>query len=275
MNIIIKNIYKKNEWSTFYPDIIEDYFDDYWNAVELMNEHPIKAEKIFKKIISKCGDNHIDAILHLGLLYNQIGKRIEGNALIIKAYHIVQQIIPNELYTKKDKLSWLELSNRPILRTIHAYGLELMNQKKYLEAIKEFEFIIKVNPNDNQGVRYLIIECLFHLEKYIDILKLNSKYKDDRSPEFLYGVFLVLYILDRKDEALIQYKKAKKHFPFVAEELIKSKHVFPKTDDPFLIKQEGYGYPFGSKQEAYEYWERNQLFWNKADGIVELMKNKR
>jgi hypothetical protein len=69
------------DWVTVFPKITEKYFERYWEAVEIMDSQPHKAEQIFTLIIAACGNAHVDALLHLGFLYNETGRRILGNAL--------------------------------------------------------------------------------------------------------------------------------------------------------------------------------------------------
>jgi tetratricopeptide (TPR) repeat protein len=268
---IIEKI-SENYWETFYPDKIDTFFENFWDAVELMDTDSKQAERIFKNIITNCGNGHLDAILHLGFLYLETGKIIEGNALVIKAYKIAKEAFPDSFNPNIDQLRWIRIANRPILRAIHSYGLELIKEGKFEKAIEEFEFIININPNDNQGVRYLIINCLFALDRPADIFKLDKQYPDDYSVEFLYGKFLAYYLLNEKEKAKEQFEIAKRAYPFVAEELIKTKHIFPADEFDTQYGMDGYGYPIGSKQEAFDYWDTTKMFWKKAKGIIGFIK---
>lgn len=51
---------------------------------------------------------------------------------------------------------WGGPETRPYMRARHTSGLALWRQGKYRDAISEFQEMLKRNPNDNQGVRYLI-----------------------------------------------------------------------------------------------------------------------
>ncbi len=206
-------------------------------------------------------------------MYNDIGKSIEGNALITKAHRIAIEAIPEDFNIEIDQLHWNNLENRPFLRVIHCYGLELMKEQNFEKAIKEFEFILKINPNDNQGVRYLIIDCLFHLNKPDKILALCKLYHNDNSVEFLYGKVLASYLLGKKSTAKRQLIKAKEAFPFVADELVKTSHVFPFDEFEHQYGMDGYGYPIGSRQQAFDYWNTTQKFWDKAIDVKKFIKN--
>jgi len=139
-------------WRMVYPDIVEQVSDRYWASVDLIDSVPREAIKALKNIVEICGNGHIDAILDLGFLYNENKKPIEGNALIHKAHLIALDALPKDFSFEKERIRWSELDNRPFLRTFHHVGLELMKEGKIEAAIEKFEFLLKVNPNDNQCV---------------------------------------------------------------------------------------------------------------------------
>jgi tetratricopeptide (TPR) repeat protein len=51
---------------------------------------------------------------------------------------------------------WGILESRPYMRALHGLGLTLWRQGRLEDAISIFERMLKLNPNDNQGVRYLM-----------------------------------------------------------------------------------------------------------------------
>ncbi len=256
------------DWMMIYPEIVDTFHEDYYHAVDIMDYEPKKADKIFRKIIKACGNGHIDAILHLGLLQNDLGKKTEGNALVNKAHTIALEAIPTDFNADTAKIPWPYLENRPFLRTFHAIGLEYINEKQFEKALEKFKFILKVNPGDNQGVRFLLPECLIRLYRYDDFLKLDEKSEDSESIEYSYSRVLSYYKLGHFDNAKLEFKSARKLHPHVADELIKDNHAFP-TDET----RSPYGVPTGSKQEAFDYWLRTRDVWDKEKGFKEFIKS--
>jgi len=53
-------------------------------------------------------------------------------------------------------LPWYLIDNRPFLRCMHGYGLCLWRLKRFEEADLVFSRMLRLNPNDNQGVRFLV-----------------------------------------------------------------------------------------------------------------------
>lgn len=260
-------------WTTVYPIGIEKYYESYYDAVEIIKIDPHKAERIFKRIISACGNGHIDAVLHLGILFCDSGKNIEGSALIAQAYRIAQEAIPVNFNPGIDRLQWYDIENRAILRAFYYFGIELMNEQNFERAIKEFEFILNVNPDDNQGVRFLLLACYFKQDRIDDILKLEKFFPEEQSIEFLYGKFLALYLLDMKNEAAKQLIKAQESYPFVVEEIISTHSIIHEDDIYDTFEMDNSESTSGSKRQAIEYLQQTQSFWEKAKDIKLFIKN--
>lgn len=51
---------------------------------------------------------------------------------------------------------WSDLDTRPYMRARAGLASIYWNRQKYRDAIDEYEALLHLNPNDNQGVRYLI-----------------------------------------------------------------------------------------------------------------------
>ncbi len=253
------------DWQLRHPSCVDQQAEEYWQAMEAIHHIPNVAERKLRGIIKVCKDDHIDAILHLGFLYNDMGLPLEGNALIYKAHLIALEAIPKEFDQHHHNIAWGILENRPLLRTFHGIGLELMKDQNYRAAAKKFDFVLEVNPYDNQGLRYLLLECLFHLKKPEAILALLEKYPDEYSIEFLYGKALVNFQLGSTEKATTELTAACQEFPFGGKEMLKKRHPRPKSEAPY-----GYGAARGSKYEAYDFWQRNKQFWMETAGAMEF-----
>ncbi len=256
----------KNDWIVNYPKCVSENFEEYWDAIEQIDSNPKVAEKRLKKVIKKCPDGHIDAILHLGFLCNDTGREIEGNALINKAHSIALEAIPDKFDETKDKIIWAALENRPFLRTFQGAILELMKKAEYKPAIKKCRFVLNVNPNDNQGIRYLLLECFFHQKEPKNVLKLIKEYEDEWSLDFSYGAVLANLQLNKTDKAKELLKKALKDHPKAGKEITKKRHTEPPNEGFYG------GIVLGSDYEAYYFWIKNGKFWKETKGAIEFVK---
>ena len=244
-------------WRTILPQIAEDTYEQFWEVNEYIQSQPKKAEKELIRIITICGNGNIDAILRLADLYTDTEKQIEGNALVHKAHLISLEAFPTDFDFDKEELLWGHHDNRPILRTFASVGIEYMKEGQFEKAIEKFEQLIKLNPGDNQGVRFLLPECLLFLKRYNDFLNYPKTEEETNSLEYLYAKVFAYFKLSDFVNAKATLLIAKKEHPFIAEELLKTKHIFPANE----FDRPLYGIPYGSRQAAFEYWERTKELW--------------
>jgi len=116
----------------------------------------------------------------------------------------------------KDVPYWQELDTRPYMRARHGLGLTLMQLHRYDEALKEFEILMDLNPNDNQGVRFLLTDVYHFLG---DREKAEKYYEEYGELDSLYGYSLLLYFSGKQAQAEGMLKKAVKGAPFIAQVL--------------------------------------------------------
>ena len=69
-------------------------------------------------------------------------------------------------------LPWGLINNRPFLRCLHGYALCLWRTGRFEETAKVFSRMLRLNPSDNQGVRFLI-----------DSVRAGEPWREDRSME--------------------------------------------------------------------------------------------
>ena len=173
----------KNNWvfeedPTFTREILErfDQALDMWEK-----GHDEVAEKMLRSIVAEC-PHHIDAIHHLSLLYREQGRETEAYMCCQAAVGIGLHALPQKFSWKTARMEWLWLENRPFLRAYHSLGVWNLDNARYDEAIEIFRRLLSVNPNDNQGVRYLLPHCWFEKNAPTRIVTHCRKYRDDSSP---------------------------------------------------------------------------------------------
>ncbi len=93
---------------------------------------------------------------------------------------------------------WGELDTRPYMRARQGLGWVYWQTGRYEAAITEYEALLRLNPNDNQGVRYLIgplYQLAGDLDGALDAYDdYAEQYPDDRGdPHHTYSWGLALY----------------------------------------------------------------------------------
>ncbi|MEK6905331.1 MAG: DUF6398 domain-containing protein [Nanoarchaeota archaeon] len=138
-----------------------DYYYDGCDWLDAGQEK--KAVYCFKKAL-EMDDEYVEAWNGLGTAYwfDNFEKAKEH---ISKAY---------DLTVKKFKGVWLNelpweiMENRQYLRAIHYMGLVYWREGNNDSAMEMFKLMLKLNPNDNQGARYLIAS-LYAKQKWEDV----------------------------------------------------------------------------------------------------------
>ena len=114
------------------------------------------AAKLFRRAL-ELDPQHADAHNHLGIV------GLEARKLKAAEQHFRAAIDGGQRHLERDgaEVHWGFVENRPYLRGLANLALVLVEQKKWAEALAIHRQMLKLNPNDNQGVRYLIgPECL-------------------------------------------------------------------------------------------------------------------
>lgn len=155
------NVYEDKEepegvfqWGSSRDDLFElfDEARDHFYLGELE-----QAKQILKRIISD--DPHfIDGFSLLGDVMMATGSQKEGFEYHQKAVEVGEKIIPASF---EGRIQWGFIENRPFLRALYSHAYDLFTQQQLQESIGRFEEILHYNPNDHQGVRWLIGDLYF------------------------------------------------------------------------------------------------------------------
>lgn len=76
---------------------------------------------------------------------------------------------------------WGLLETRPYMRARQGLAQTLWDKGLRDEAVTHYRDMLRLNPNDNQGIRYLLMDCLLILGRDDDAVKLIKRYKADSS----------------------------------------------------------------------------------------------
>jgi tetratricopeptide (TPR) repeat protein len=114
------------------------------------------AVKFFRRALA-IDPQHADAHNHLGIV------SLETRRLRTAEEHFRAAIDGGERHIARDgaRVPWGILENRPYLRALGNLALVLRQQQKWGEALAIHRRMLELNPDDNQGVRWLVgMECL-------------------------------------------------------------------------------------------------------------------
>src|SRR5699024_7021181 len=155
------------------------------------------------------------------------------------------------------------IETRPFMRAKAQLGIFSAHYGDVDQAITEFEELILLNPNDNQGIRYLLFPLYIETERYKDAKDLIEQY-DEGTGSSLFNQALVRYFLERlteKTSKLLQ--QAKRENPHVKDYLIGKKETPMEQFATIGI---------GDESEAITYVQEHQYLWEDAEPLLNQLK---
>lgn len=256
----------KNEWRFVYGKSFNSQMDIFDNACDLLdNGEYEKASTIFQYFMNEVPE-FVDSYNHLALISSWKGQAKKARVILEEGITKTMTLFPNHFFEDKNRLEWGWIENRPFLRSYANLGLFYFENKSYEDAKFIFERILVMNPNDNQGLRDPLLNCYIRLGLINEANDLCNQYRQDCLVSTVYGRVLVLYLQGKYKDAERQLMKAIRHYPLVAKELIKSKHIKPENFDKWP------GIALGSPEEAYEYWLYYGKSWKSTLGAIKFVK---
>jgi tetratricopeptide (TPR) repeat protein len=146
----------------------------YWDFLERDERDFKKGIKRLKEII-KSDPDFYDAYITLYEyhLYNKEPKKALD--ILTKGYNRAMDLLmPHGRFP--DKLSWMFIENRHIIRVIFNYANMMWTVENKKEALRLFTMLLKSHPDDNIGARYVIVALL---EGYESQEHFDEQFSDD------------------------------------------------------------------------------------------------
>jgi tetratricopeptide (TPR) repeat protein len=153
---------------------------------------------------------------------------------------------------------WGIIGTRPYMRSRAGLGecLWLLGEKD--DAVSHYQEMLRLNPHDNQGIRYTLLQWLLELDRDEEVEDLLGKYDEDWTAAWLYTQ--ALWIFRREGEsskAEAALSDALEQNPHVPPYLLGEKKV-PSRLPEYM--------GFGDEREARAYAAEASELWRKTDG---------
>ncbi len=161
---------------------------------------------------------------------------------------------------------WGLLETRPYMRARERLAHTLWTLGRREEAADHLRDMLRLNPNDNQGLRYTLSAWLLNLDRDDELAALIERYDEDASATWAYA--RVLLAFRRGDEAgarklLQQARKVNKHVPAY---LTGEQHLPTVLPDSYTL---------GGKDEAILYAADHLSAWKSTPGAVTWLRGER
>jgi len=203
--------------------------------------------------------NNADAYLMLAV---EAPRPDETMTLLAEAVRAGERAIPEGVETLvAEGVIWLAHESRPYMRARATLAMELWRIGDRQPAINELWELLRLNPRDNQGLRYVLLGWLLSAGSLAAIERLLAQYPDDGAAAWQFDRALHAFrttgdcVASRR-----QLQSAVKQNPHVASMLL-GLTPFPELPPDYI--------GFGDETEAASYLAEAILRWSEYPEAIE------
>ena len=173
-------------------------------------QNPDRAQVWFRKALD-LDPTHVSALYGLAVLTDGDGHKAEAEQLYRLALKIeaskLGSVLPDDYHW------WLDPETRTYMEIRKALGWFLHNTDRYAEAAREFKALLRLNPDDDQGMRFLTAPEYLLAGDVTTALKEYAEYDkvyvgDMRDAHFTWCRGFALYAAGRYEEAAASLRSA-------------------------------------------------------------------
>lgn len=231
---------------------------DAWEA--RTRQRAISLAKKALKISPDCADAY-------SFLAEEAAKSIEeALGLYAKAVDAGERVIGKRAFKEDVGYFWGLLETRPYMRARASLAQCLWEVGRCDEAVAHFQDLLRLNPNDNQGIRDLLMPRLIELGRDKEAENLFSKYKNDGMATWKYSRAL----LDFREHGDSPSANASLQSALVENKHVPSYLLGHKKMPPHLPDH----YGFGDVNEAVIYVYENKAAWQATQNAIEWLSAK-
>ncbi|MCY4633168.1 MAG: hypothetical protein OXG04_01445 [Acidobacteria bacterium] len=146
---------ENNEAQFVFPQSHETTTQVLFGLLEAADTGTITVHELIDRIQALTRDepDHIDVHAHLGAILLENDRTDDAKTAYARAFDIGAALLSRGF---EGTIAWSVLENRPFLRAAHGVVLTRLATGERAEAITLMEKMLAWNPNDNQGVRFML-----------------------------------------------------------------------------------------------------------------------
>jgi tetratricopeptide (TPR) repeat protein len=188
----------------------------------------------------------------------------EARALYEQGVKAGERALSQEDFEEMVGYFWGILETRPYMRARLGLAQALWVLGEHQQAADHMHELLRLNPGDNQGVRYLLATLLLQMGDDTALDKLLAQYPDDWSANWKYSAALLAFRKDGKSErANALLKEAIQYNRFVPPFLLGRKN--PPKQMPAFVSP-------GQENEAVDYAVDAVIAWQQTPGARDWLK---
>jgi tetratricopeptide (TPR) repeat protein len=155
---------------------------------------------------------------------------------------------------------WRIFETRPYMRARAGLAKCLWESQRRDEALEHYRDLLRLNPNDNQGLRYILVSCLLDLGRDDEVAALLALYPDDIAATWPWtGALLAFRQQSDHTDARARLAAALEVNPHIPAFLLGKKPLPRRLPD--LVG-------FGDESEAICYAAENLKAWQATNGAL-------
>lgn len=175
-----------------------------------------------------------------------------------------ERVLGHDLFKREAGHFWGIVETRPYMRAREGLAECLFLLGEHDAAIEHFRDMLRLNPNDNQGIRYKLLSGLMEKGDIGRAEELLEQFEDEVSAVWLFTSALVTFIRKGDNpEARRQLTEAVKQNPHVVPYLIGQRRL-PRTLPDYI--------GFGDESEAEAYMAEFGATWLDTQGALEWVR---
>lgn len=210
--------------------------------IEAENAPERRARKLIRDAL-KLDPNCVDAYILQGEMADSLPDAIQ---FYRQAVAVGEKALDPEHFDKNRGHFWGIIETRPYMRGLQTLASALWTYGEASEAIGIYQTMLELNTNDNQGVRYPLLNALLTLRRHEDALALLDDF-DDYLAHWLYNRALLLFRIEGRSKAARDaMQEALEANELVADMLLGYEEMFEPDEMPDLMQ-------FGEESEATTY----------------------
>jgi tetratricopeptide (TPR) repeat protein len=117
----------------------------------------------------------------------------EARTLYARGLEAGELALGRDGFEEYDGHFWGFLETRPYMRARAGLAVTLFKLGEEDAAVEHFRAMLKLNPNNNQGIRYLLLSCLLRRHDVEGVKTLLGSYAYESSAYWLYTRALIAY----------------------------------------------------------------------------------
>jgi tetratricopeptide (TPR) repeat protein len=220
---------------------------------------PVAAAKLARQALAKwpdCGDAH----MLLAELARGPKEALDHYSHAVESHARALYELTKDPFGEWDGHFWGMIETRPYMRARLALAQTMWALGRRDEAVEHYRQLLKLNPNDNQGVRYILAPALLEIGRDAELVTWLDRYKGDVSATWMYTAALLAFRRVGESEpahSLIHAAVASNRF---VPDLLTGKAMLPSR------MPETVG--FGDRDEAADYVARALPGWRATPGAL-------